>query len=295
MTLQLPHEEKFEHDGKTYTIRVWAQGDQVFVRAFVEDRPANRCVYHISCQTDNDVIAAQHLHSGIENLVESAKADIQRGLVSHEMFEGFDEKRAANMTSQEQRWFDNVKKAFYESDLAYSKGKPEDRCFAELCKAVDTAKTLRRSLRGEDTSSKYNKTRFIEFLSFEIPTETPNSFYVNLIDARTGEEHAYSFPALLYAIRCMVHENENLNVAERPDYHIQVDWSKPYSGGFGEIYGNERIVLNGHSVWKRFRQILAKFITGLDGMIESERTGNFSITIAPPLLSIRPSGASPRE
>lgn len=73
--------------------------------------------------------------------------------------------RLLAMSEQELRWFENVKKAFYESDRAYAEGRPQDHCFPELCKAVDTAKTLRRSLRNEDTSCRDNKKRFVEFLN----------------------------------------------------------------------------------------------------------------------------------
>ena len=79
------------------------------------------------------------------------------------MFKGIDDNRLLNMTDVERRWLDNIKKAFHESDQALQSGRHEDRCLEELFKAIDTAKTLRRSLRGEDTSGKDNKKRFIEF------------------------------------------------------------------------------------------------------------------------------------
>jgi len=40
---------------------------------------------------------------------------------------------------------------------------------------------------------------------------------VSLLDARTGQSRHYSFSGLVSVIRCMVHENKNLNAAERPD------------------------------------------------------------------------------
>src|SRR5271157_3196283 len=64
------------------------------------------------------------------------------------------EHRVAAMTGQEKRWLDNVRKDFHESDTVLQAGTPQDRCLEELFKAVDTAKTLRRSLRGEDTSTR---------------------------------------------------------------------------------------------------------------------------------------------
>ena len=62
------------------------------------------------------------------------------------MLEGVDVERIQAMTSQELRWLDNTKKALYESDVALQSGRAEDACFESLCKAVDVAKTLQRSL-----------------------------------------------------------------------------------------------------------------------------------------------------
>ena len=129
----------------------------------------------------------------------------------------------------------NIKKVFFASDESYASRRPEDRCMEELCKATDTAKTLRRSLRGEDTSGAQNRVRFLEFLSTELPAPEAGGVDVHLLDARKNEPVQYSFPSLIYAIRCMIHENENLNAAEAPDYHIQLDWTMhPESRYFGK-------------------------------------------------------------
>jgi hypothetical protein len=217
------------------------------------------------------------------------------------MFAEITPDRLLAMSEQELRWFDNVKKAFHESDIAYTEGRAQDRCFPELCKAVDTGKTLRRALRGEDVSPRDNKKRFVEFLNFELPSpKSGRPVQVHLVDARTGRPvqvhlvHAhsgrpvtYSFAELVYDIRCMVHENENLNAAEAPNYHILLDWSQPHGGFFGSIAAG-RLTCNGHMVWRRLREILAKFITGIDGMISWATKRSFSITGAPPLGSVRP-------
>jgi hypothetical protein len=174
--------------------------------------------------------------------------------------------RLLRMSEQELRWFENIKKAFYESDSAYAEGRPQDYCFPELCKAIDTAKTLRRSLRGEDTSAKENKKRFLEFLNCELPSPESGGLWVHLIDSRSGKPVSYSFAELVYDIRCMIHENENLNASERPNYHILIDWSPADERTLGSI-ANGRLTCNGHVVWKRLREIVAKFITCIDGMI----------------------------
>lgn len=209
------------------------------------------------------------------------------------MFADVTPERLLAMSEQERRWFDNVKKAFYESDLAYAEGRAADWCMPELCKAVDTAKTLRRSLCGEDTSSRDNKKRFVEFLNFELPSPESGRFQVELTDTRSGRPVSYSFAEMVYDIRCMVHENENLNAAEAPNYHILLDWSNPRTLYFGAL-ADGRMTCNGHMVWERLRQIVAKFVTGLDGMISyarivvGDQEGSFSITIVPPLGSVRP-------
>ena len=202
------------------------------------------------------------------------------------MFDGTDEKRLIAMSDRERRWFDNIKKAFNESDKALQSGSPEDECLAELFKAIDTAKTLRRSLRGEDVSPSHNKQRFIEFLGLEIPMARPGKSEWELT-LGTGETRKFHFGEIVYDIRCMIHENENLNVAEDVDYHILLDWSQPHPYVFANQV-NGTFVCNGYFLWKRLREVLAGFITGIDGMISFATTGSFSTTIEPKIGAIAP-------
>jgi hypothetical protein len=44
------------------------------------------------------------------------------------MVQEVNRQRLLAMTAQERRWLDNIKKAFYESDLAMQSSAPEDRC-----------------------------------------------------------------------------------------------------------------------------------------------------------------------
>ncbi|HZU35125.1 MAG TPA: hypothetical protein VFA18_04410 [Gemmataceae bacterium] len=141
------------------------------------------------------------------------------------MFSGVADERFGHLTPQEERLLDNIKKAFHDSDMHYIRGRRQD-CLEPMCKAIDTAKTLRRSLRGEDTSNTQNKARFTAFIDAEVPAPGSGGLQVTLLDSRTGQPRDYSFSQLVYAIRCMVHENENLNAAEQPDYHILLDWDK---------------------------------------------------------------------
>lgn len=205
------------------------------------------------------------------------------------MFDGIETDRILSMTSQEKRLFNNVKKAFYASDQAAMEGKAADRCLEELFKAIDAAKNLRRLLRGESHSKAGNKAQFVGFIELEVPSPDKGGMNMPLRDARTGKDVKYSFGQLVYGVRCMVvHENENLNTAEKPDYHIQLDWSKSPSNQVIGFVEDGTLVCNGSFVWSRLRQILAKFISGLDSRISFHEKGTINITIMPPLGSIRP-------
>jgi hypothetical protein len=62
--------------------------------------------------------------------------------------DGYDDQRVVNMTDEAKRWLDNITKSFHDSDRAYEFGHPEDGCVEVLCKAIDTAKTLRCFIAG---------------------------------------------------------------------------------------------------------------------------------------------------
>lgn len=131
------------------------------------------------------------------------------------MLIGINRESLLNMTDQQHRWLNNLKKAFYDSDRLYGEGGPQE-CMEPMYKAVDTAKTLRRSLLCQDISSKKNAQRFKEFIDLEIPSRDRGGLLIPLVEARTGTSQEYSFSDLVYCIRCMVHENENLNASEAP-------------------------------------------------------------------------------
>jgi len=152
------------------------------------------------------------------------------------MLEGIEPERLMSMTDRERRWLDNIKKAFHESDQALHK--PEDRCLQELLKAIDTAKTLRMSLRGEDIPRQHNKARFIEFLGLEIPAARAGGPQFELLDPRSGSSRKSTLGEIIYEIRCMMlHENENLNVEENVDHHILLDWSVGHSSILAQVQG----------------------------------------------------------
>src|SRR5262245_40156085 len=120
------------------------------------------------------------------------------------MFTGIATERLLKMTDQEQRWFDNVKKAFYENDRAYIEGRLADRGLVESCMAIDTAKSLRLSLQQppgspstKDGLTKNNRNKFVEFLNLEVPDVASGGFQVQLTDSRTGKPVTYSFAELV--------------------------------------------------------------------------------------------------
>ena len=202
------------------------------------------------------------------------------------MLEGVSAERIQQMSSYELRLLDNIKKGFYESDEELLAGKAEDRCLEELFKAMDTAKTLRRSLLGKDISPSHNSKRFIEFIYLEVPRPEANGLKVELIHARTGKKKIYGFGELVYEIRCMTHENENLNHAEEPNYHILLDWGTSDASVVVRI-SNGRAIVSGHFLWNRLRQILSKFITLVDSIHKFPQTGRVGARVDAPLNSIR--------
>jgi hypothetical protein len=109
-----------------------------------------------------------------------------------------------------------------------------------------------------------------------------------LVDARTKEPVRYNFGGLVYAIRCMVHENENLNADEHPDYHVALDWNFTQPGMLGWV-DDGRLTCNAGVIWRRVREVLAKFILGTEMIMALERgDSSWSICIDPELKSIHP-------
>jgi hypothetical protein len=209
---------------------------------------------------------------------------------SDAMFDAITEDRLLKMTDQERRWLSNVKRALFDSDQALLSGKPQNRCMEDLCKGIDVAKTLRRSLRGEDISTKDNKARFLEFVYLDVPPPKGGKNEIPLLDARTKQVEMYSFAELLYAVRCMaIHENDNLDAAVQSHYHIRLDWNMRAPEQWLGIIENGNVTVNARTVSHRLREVLAKFITGIDGIISATEGRGFTITGNPPLGSIRPS------
>ena len=183
------------------------------------------------------------------------------------------------------------KRGFFDSDDQFRSGSPEDKCLEELLKAIDTAKTLERSLQGENTAPKDNAKRFINFIYHEVPSLEASGLNIELVHSRTGKTIKYDFGELAYEIRRMIHENENLNVAEGADYHMLLDWNKDAHPIL--IWSDlTRAVIGGHFLLGRLRQIMSKFLTFVDGVRTMHETGKFSCRINAPLQTIRPQRGS---
>ena len=67
------------------------------------------------------------------------------------------QERILKMNTQDKRWFNNIKKAFYESDIAYQNNNKEVYCLRSILIAIDTATNLEYSLSGKTTKSKIEK------------------------------------------------------------------------------------------------------------------------------------------
>ena len=196
------------------------------------------------------------------------------------------------MSELEDRLFDNVKKAFYSGDLKAQSINPEDGCLEEIFKGLDTAKTLRRSLLDLDTSTRDNRKRFVEFLSLSIPGAKPNAEKYHLIDPITGEEYHLNLGQIIYKIRCKIHENENLNIAESPRYFVLLDWSIK-STTWNHRFHKGSCIISAFGLWNRLREILSVFIMHIESHKNFEKTGSYSLSIRPPLESLRHKKAQP--
>lgn len=211
------------------------------------------------------------------------------------MFTNIEPQRVAQMTSLERRWLDNVKKAFADSDHDFETNRMADDCIETLFKGIDAAKMLRLSLL--DTSGdlhRNNRIRFIEFLVLEIPSPDKTGRRITLQDSRSGQIRDWSVAEILYEIRCMIHENENLNESEPVEYHILLRW---WDHGERIIasHENNRVVINARLLWRRLREILSKFITGIEAWEARANNRGFSMTIRPEMGSIQPTNRKRTE
>lgn len=205
------------------------------------------------------------------------------------MFTGIMPERVAKMSPREHRLFDNIKKAFSDCDADIGKPEMADYCIETLLKGIDAAKKLRLMLLDRPLSeNSKNKKEFIDFLELEIPKKSNGARTYSLRNQESMKSYSASISEMIYAIRCMIHENENLDESESPDYHIRLRWTGPQRL-LVQKHDGESIIINGRVLLLRLREILSKFITILAGLESLSKGKSFSATIHPRLYSIQPS------
>jgi hypothetical protein len=70
---------KFNHNDKTYEIRVICDGDTVYVKAFLNNKPANRYRYSATLKNATDIKKILGIDA-VNYLIEKAKQDIIDGI-----------------------------------------------------------------------------------------------------------------------------------------------------------------------------------------------------------------------
>lgn len=198
------------------------------------------------------------------------------------MFSGISQEAVAGMSNEQVRWLNNIKRAVYQCDKGSQSNEVEDECLASLCRGVETAQKLRRSLQGVPVPElkRNSKKHFIDFIELEFPTKVVRVYGQK---AQEGVAPHPPYSEMIYDVRCKaVHENENLNASENPCSEIQVDWHLPDTHG-GQTINNVHYV-NGRMLVMRLRGILAKFVMGIDSI----GSGSLNIDLFPPIGSIKP-------
>jgi hypothetical protein len=76
----------------------------------------------------------------------------------------------------------------------------------------------------------------------------------------------------------MVHENENLNAVEKPDYHVLLDWSAHPNDRRVGVIANGTITLNARVIWIRLREVVTKFVWALEAMLAVQRGEDFALS-----------------
>jgi hypothetical protein len=70
----------FDHDGKTYEIRIASDGHTIRIRAFLNGKPANGYTYSVEVLTQVDAQMSGALIDPIEELIKTAISDVKNGI-----------------------------------------------------------------------------------------------------------------------------------------------------------------------------------------------------------------------
>lgn len=69
----------FDHDGKTYEIRIASDGHTIRIRAFLNDKPANGYTYSVEVLTQGDAQISGALINPIEELIKTTILNVKNG------------------------------------------------------------------------------------------------------------------------------------------------------------------------------------------------------------------------
>lgn len=70
----------FQHNGIEYEIRIASDGLAIYVRAFLNGRPANGYKYSVEVLTHIDAQMSNALIDPVEELVKTATSDVKNGI-----------------------------------------------------------------------------------------------------------------------------------------------------------------------------------------------------------------------
>lgn len=218
--------------------------------------------------------------------MEKHRADLH----SHPLIGSPSTERVLSMDKAELRLLDNAKRALHDCDILVKAERIEDCCIEILLKGLDAARKLRQKFTGR-TTEQYNRTYFIALLETSIPSPAQSGATFEIRSTKTGAIVPRSVSEIIYdEVRClMIHENDNLNEAELEgiNHPVKLRWGVP-TEDFVLSHDNGVMVINGMLLLRRLREILSHFITSVEAIKSFAETGKATITVNPPIGSIKP-------
>jgi hypothetical protein len=77
--MQLYDKHQFEHNGRSYEVRIVTDGQTFWVRAFLNGRPANGYTYSVDAQTQIEALSRKYSEDLIASLIVTAEDDVKTG------------------------------------------------------------------------------------------------------------------------------------------------------------------------------------------------------------------------
>ena len=194
------------------------------------------------------------------------------------------------MDKAELRLLENAKKGLADCDALVGTEWMEDYCIDKLLKGLDAARKLRQKLSGK-TAERFNRTCFVALLETSIPPAAQSGVTFKVRNTKTGIVEPRSVSQIIYdEVRCLiVHENENLNETELEgiNHPVKLRWGV-LTEEIVLAHENDLMIINGLLLLRRLREVLSHFITSIEATISFAQTGKASISICPPIGSIKP-------